>query len=109
MTDAYPTRSWPPAAGRGLQGTQFAYLDHVHLYAMKTLRKLFTRHGLGAVEFVHLKPIQTVAGNPNPVLRMAKNLWHYGAWAVYRVTEGRCNLNNLFAVARRGCDKGPLR
>jgi 2-polyprenyl-3-methyl-5-hydroxy-6-metoxy-1,4-benzoquinol methylase len=74
--------------------------DHLHLYSPDTLTRLATRNGFKEIEFLHLPPIQSVAGSGNPLLRGAKNLWFHTSRALAVLSRGRCNLDNLFAACR---------
>jgi 2-polyprenyl-3-methyl-5-hydroxy-6-metoxy-1,4-benzoquinol methylase len=75
--------------------------DHVNLYKMSTMRRVLTRTGFGRVEFIHLSPIEGVAGSRRVLARLAKRAWYVVAVAVFRATLGRVNFDNLFVVARR--------
>ena len=75
--------------------------DHVNLYSPKTLTLVLARNGFHEVEFIHLRPIQSVSGSRNQLLRSAKNAWFYLSVASAWMTFGRVNIDNLFAVARR--------
>lgn len=75
--------------------------DHLNLYSMKTLERVLARAGFDRVRFVHLPPIQSVAGSTNPILRWAKNSWYHAARTLGVATRGKLNLDNLLAEARK--------
>ncbi len=76
--------------------------DHLHLYSMKTLGRVLERAGFARVRYVHLPPIQSVAGNKSALLRLAKNGWYRASATLFRLTFGTVNFDNLFAVASAG-------
>jgi len=76
--------------------------DHVNIYSMRTLRAVLERNGFGDIRFTHLRPVQSVAGSRSGLLKVAKNAWFHAAVAVYGLTLGRVNLDNLFVTARVG-------
>ncbi len=73
--------------------------DHLHLYSTKTLRRVLIKAGFARVRFVHLPPIQSVAGSRNPLLRFGKNGWSQTSALLDGLTLGAINLDNLFAHA----------
>ncbi len=75
--------------------------DHMNNYSPATLRRVLTAAGFDAIEFFHLRPIQSVAGSRSRTLRLLKNGWYHGARALHAATLGRLNLDNLFVAARR--------
>ncbi|MDX1503104.1 MAG: class I SAM-dependent methyltransferase [Thermoanaerobaculia bacterium] len=75
--------------------------DHVNLYTPASLRRVLERNGFADVRYLHLPPIQSVSGSRSPVLTGLKNLWAAAAAGLDRLTLGRVNLDNLFAVATR--------
>jgi 2-polyprenyl-3-methyl-5-hydroxy-6-metoxy-1,4-benzoquinol methylase len=75
--------------------------DHLNDYSPRTLRRVMARNGLGDLRFIHLKPIQSVAGSNNRVLRFVKNAWVFGAAALHHATFGAVNLDNLFVIATK--------
>lgn len=74
--------------------------DHVNLYSMSTIRQVLRRNGYGNVEFIHLRPIQSLAGSRNRVLTLAKNTAFRVSKMLFYVSLGRLNLDNLFVLAR---------
>lgn len=74
--------------------------DHVNLYSMNTIRQVLRRNGYGNVEFIHLRPIQSLAGSRNRVLTLAKNTAFRVSKMLFYVSLGRLNLDNLFVLAR---------
>lgn len=92
---------------RLLQGLQpgVGYLhprDHLHHYSMHSLRCLLQRNGFARVAFLHLRPIQSVAGSQSVFLRVCKNIWFEVARALAVVSAGYVNLDNLFVLASKG-------
>ena len=75
--------------------------DHINIYRMSTLRRVLTRCGFRRVRFVHLSPIEGVAGDRRVAQRLLKRAWFLAAVAIFHGTLGRLNLDNLFVVARR--------
>jgi len=73
--------------------------DHVHLYSMQSIRRLLARNGFSRVAFLHLPPIQAVAGSRSRLLTGVKNQWFWCAKAVFSLSGGLVNLDNLFVVA----------
>ena len=73
--------------------------DHVHLYSMRSIRRLLERNGFSRVAFTHLHPIQGVAGGRSRFLTAVKNQWFWCAKAVFDLSFGLVNLDNLFVVA----------
>ena len=73
--------------------------DHMHIYSMKNLEKLLLRNSFARVDFIHLPPIQAVSGKGNWVLILVKNLWYFLSLVLFKVSFGRLNFDNLFAVA----------
>lgn len=76
--------------------------DHVNIYSMRTLRMVLGRNGLPDVRYIHFRPIQSVAGSRSQLLRLAKNLWVKFSASLFWLSFGRINLDNLFAIARKG-------
>ena len=78
--------------------------DHVNLYTPDSLKRVLRRVGFDEVRYLHLAPIQSVSGSRSRLLTTAKNLWTSSAAVLHRVTLGRVNLDNLFAVAVKPAD-----
>ena len=74
--------------------------DHINLYKVSTLRRVLQRNGFGRVRFIHLSPIEAVADG-GVVARMLKRAWFHAAVALFRLSLGRLNVDNLFVAARR--------
>jgi hypothetical protein len=74
--------------------------DHINIYQVSTLRRVLMRNGLRRVEFIHLSPIEAVADGGRAA-RLLKRAWFLAAVILFRLTLGRVNVDNLFAVARR--------
>lgn len=95
---------WKARAKRLLWGIRadIHYLEaaaHLNLYSARTLLILLGRNGLNRVNFVHLPPVEGVAGSSNPVFRLAKNFYATSASSLFALSRGRLNINNLFAAA----------
>jgi SAM-dependent methyltransferase len=76
--------------------------DHVHLYSMRSIRRLLERNGFSRVAFVHLPPIQGVAGSRSRFPIIVKNQWFWCAKAAFDLSFGLVNVDNLFVVAEKG-------
>jgi 2-polyprenyl-3-methyl-5-hydroxy-6-metoxy-1,4-benzoquinol methylase len=88
---------------RGMK-TELHYLearDHVNTYTMSTLRRVLAGNGFRRVRFIHLSPIDGVAGDRRLSARLLKRAWYVAAVAIFHATLGRINLDNLFVVAQR--------
>jgi hypothetical protein len=59
------------------------------------------RNGFRRVRFVHLPPIDGMGAAPSRMSRLAKRAWFGAAAALFWVTRGGVNVDNLFADARR--------
>lgn len=75
--------------------------DHINIYSPRTITTVLQRSGFERVEFIHLRPIQSVAGSRNESLRFAKNVWFYASVGLHWISWGRANMDNLFAVGRK--------
>jgi 2-polyprenyl-3-methyl-5-hydroxy-6-metoxy-1,4-benzoquinol methylase len=75
--------------------------DHLNIYSTKTITLVLRGAGFLNIEFIHVKPIQSVAGSKSRLLRSVKNLWFYSAKFLSRISMGHWNLDNLFIVARK--------
>jgi 2-polyprenyl-3-methyl-5-hydroxy-6-metoxy-1,4-benzoquinol methylase len=75
--------------------------DHINIYSEKTIASILNRNGFSHIRFIHLKPIQSLAGSRNQLLRFLKNFWFYSSCALFHMTFGRINLDNLFVLARK--------
>ncbi len=73
--------------------------DHMNLYSVKTIRMLLQNSGFNKVAFIHLSPIQSVAGSKSKYLRFIKNLYVVFSRLLWTMTFGRINMDNLFVVA----------
>jgi 2-polyprenyl-3-methyl-5-hydroxy-6-metoxy-1,4-benzoquinol methylase len=87
--------------GRRPGGNYLEARDHLHHYSTQSMRRLLARHGFYHVDFVHLHPIQSVAGSRSAALRRVKNGWFEVARTLAMVSFGRLNLDNLFVVAHK--------
>lgn len=75
--------------------------DHCHHYSRTSIRKLMERNGFSRVEFVHLRPVQSVSGSKSGFLRGAKNIFFGASRALSMVSGGTLHFDNLFVVARK--------
>lgn len=75
--------------------------DHVNIYSPSKLRQVLSRNGFKNIEFIHLKPIQSVSGSRNRLLKYLKNFWFYISLLLYKLSWGRINTDNLFVVAKK--------
>ncbi len=75
--------------------------DHLNIYSMNTIATVLHRNGFENIEFVHLRPIQSVSGSRSRLLAFAKNAWFYSGAALFWASRGRVNLDNLFVIARK--------
>ena len=81
-----------------------AYLqgrDHLHHYSARSIRRLLERNGFVDVEFVHLRPVDSMNRAESRVARGAREVWFQTVRALAVVSKGRLNYNNLFVVARK--------
>lgn len=75
--------------------------DHLNIYSPYTITLILRRNGFEAINFIHLRPIQSISGNSSTLLRFAKNVWFYSSVALYCASRGRFNLDNLFVIAKK--------
>ena len=75
--------------------------DHINTYSVNTIKKMLYRNGFSKVSFVHLHPIQSVAGSRKLLLRYIKNKWFCLSKILFAATFGWININNLFVVAKK--------
>jgi len=83
--------------------------DHLHLYSRATLARLLERCGFERPTFVHLRPIQGVAGQSaadgtGRLATAAKNAWYHAARLLHAASGRRVDVSpSLFALttARR--------
>lgn len=96
-------KAWLKTFGRGMKpGTHYLEAkDHINIYSPRTMRRVLRRSGFRRVEFVHLRPIQGVAGSKNEWLILMKNAWFYSSVVVHWLSMGGFNMDNLFVVARK--------
>lgn len=74
--------------------------DHLHIYKEKTLTRILEECGFSGTRFVHLPPIQAVAGKRGLPGLMLKNNWWFWSVIVSKLTLGKLNGDNLFAEAK---------
>lgn len=75
--------------------------DHINTYSVNTIKKMLYRNGFSKVSFVHLHPIQSIAGSRKLLLRYIKNMWFCLSKILFAATFGWININNLFVVAKK--------
>lgn len=75
--------------------------DHVNIYSPKIMEKVLGRNNFLKVNFIHLHPIQSVAGSRNIILKWIKNLWFWSAKLLFFISFKRVNINNLFVIAKK--------
>ena len=75
--------------------------DHINIYSAKTMKRILCQNGYNDVTFIHLKPIQSLAGSRNQFLSFLKNLWFYSSVALFYITLGRINLDSLSVLAKK--------
>jgi len=75
--------------------------DHLNIYSVRSMIAILKKNGFNRIEFIHLSPIQGVAGKNDALGRFLKNLWFYSAFAIAKISGGRINYDNLFVIARR--------
>jgi 2-polyprenyl-3-methyl-5-hydroxy-6-metoxy-1,4-benzoquinol methylase len=75
--------------------------DHVNIYTVSTLRRVLVRNGFRRVRFIHLSPIEAIADAGGAKARLLKRVWFAAAVALFYLTLGRVNVDNLFVEARR--------
>jgi len=75
--------------------------DHLNLYKKSTITRLLKESGFETIEFVHLPPIQSVAGKSDYIKVLAKNLWWRTSQVLYFLTFKKMNIDNLFVLAKK--------
>jgi SAM-dependent methyltransferase len=75
--------------------------DHVNNYSPKTIAFVLRRAGFTNMEFVQLRPIQSVAGSYSRLLVVLKRAWHVLSAVLYRVSFKAINMNNIFVAASK--------
>lgn len=73
--------------------------DHINIYSMNTISEVLHRNRFYNIEFIHLHPIQSLAGSKSPLLKHAKNGIFYLSKVLFTASFGRINIDNLFVVA----------
>ncbi|MCX7829905.1 MAG: class I SAM-dependent methyltransferase [Acidobacteria bacterium] len=76
--------------------------DHLNLYSEDTAKKLLLEEcGFKSLEFVHLPPIQAVAGRSGNLRVFLKNCWWISASLLHFLTLKKINYDNLFIIAKK--------
>jgi 2-polyprenyl-3-methyl-5-hydroxy-6-metoxy-1,4-benzoquinol methylase len=75
--------------------------DHINIYSPKTLKIVLQRNGFNKIQFIHLKPIQSVSGSKNLPLKYLKNVYFYFTKLLYILTFGKINIDNLFVITKK--------
>jgi 2-polyprenyl-3-methyl-5-hydroxy-6-metoxy-1,4-benzoquinol methylase len=74
--------------------------DHVNIYSEKTISTILLRNGFENIDFIHLKPIQSVSGSKNILFYKLKDAWAAVSGFIYAITFKRLNIGNLFITAQ---------
>lgn len=75
--------------------------DHLNIYSPQTIKILLEQDGFSCQNFIHLHPIQSMAGNRSKLLKTIKNLWFYLAVFIFYISFQKINLNNLFVEVKK--------
>jgi SAM-dependent methyltransferase len=75
--------------------------DHFHHYSSESIRRLLARNGFSRVEFVHLRPVDSISDGRGLPRKLVRKIWFDAVRGLAKATGGRLNLDNLFVVARR--------
>jgi len=75
--------------------------DHINIYSAQTIKKVLNDNGFLKIKFIHLHPIQSVAGSKNEILKLIKNFWFYFSRILSIMTFGKINIDNLFIIAKK--------
>jgi hypothetical protein len=67
----------------------------------KWIKSSLERNGFSRVQFVHLRPVQTVRGSKKGARRGAKHVGFEVVRALALVSRGRLNFDNLFVLAHK--------
>jgi SAM-dependent methyltransferase len=78
--------------------------DHMHHYSTSSARRLLERNGFTRIQFVHLRPVASVARSDSASARAMRAVWFHAVRALAVCSGGRLNFDNLFIVARKGSD-----
>jgi hypothetical protein len=76
--------------------------DHAHHYSTSSLSRLLERNGFSEIEFLHLRPVQSLSTRHRWLVQGVKKLGFEAVRALAAVSRGRLNFDNLFVVARKG-------
>ena len=76
--------------------------DHPHHYSASAVRRVLERNGFVEIQFLHLRPVDSMAHPSNPLGRGLRYLWFQAVRALATLSRGRLNYDNLFVVARKG-------
>ena len=75
--------------------------DHANIYSMETLDIILRRNGFSKIEFIHLRPIQSVSGSKSKFLSLIKNMWFYFSVILFWISFKKINFDNLFIIAKK--------
>jgi SAM-dependent methyltransferase len=75
--------------------------DHFHHYSTESIRRLLDRNGFSRVEFVHLRPVDSISSSRSTSRQVVRKVWFDAVRGLAKATGGRVNLDNLFVVAQR--------
>ena len=73
--------------------------DHINIYKVSTLRRVLQRNGFRRVRFIHLSPIDGMAGYKGRIASLLKRAWFVAAVVLFHASLGRINVDNLFVAA----------
>jgi len=76
--------------------------DHPHHYSASAVRRVLERNGFVEIQFLHLRPVDSMAHPGNPLGGGLRYLWFQAVRALATLSGGRLNYDNLFVVARKG-------
>jgi 2-polyprenyl-3-methyl-5-hydroxy-6-metoxy-1,4-benzoquinol methylase len=97
-------RAWLNRLLRGMRPgvTYLQARDHAHHYSTSSLSRLLERNGFSEIEFLHLRPVQSLSTRHRWLVQGVKKLGFEAVRALATVSGGRLNFDNLFVVARKG-------
>jgi hypothetical protein len=79
--------------------------DHPHHYSASSVRTVLERNGFVQIQFMHLRPVDSIAHPGNPLARGLRDVWFQAVRALDVVSRGRLNYDNLFVIARKGASR----
>jgi 2-polyprenyl-3-methyl-5-hydroxy-6-metoxy-1,4-benzoquinol methylase len=79
--------------------------DHPHHYSASSVRTVLERNGFVQIQFMHLRPVDSIAHPGNPLARGLRDVWFQAVRALDVLSRGRLNYDNLFVIARKGASR----